>query len=103
MALGGQGLEELWGIMGDRTRIVLAGGAALLSAVCGEQAATLVTEGLLVRSQGLQLTNLHTAMAAGLAVGGLGPLVVAGALKHGLLRWVAQVALVLGLCALFLG
>jgi hypothetical protein len=51
----------------------------------------------------MQIEHLHTAMAAGLAVGGLGPLVIAGGLKHGLLKWMAQVALVLVLCALFLG
>ena len=102
-SLGGQGLEELWSITGERTRLILSGGAVVLSALCGEQAASLVTEGLLLRSPGLQIADLHTSMAAGLAVGGLGPLVVAGALKHGLLRWAAQVVLVLGFCALFLG
>jgi hypothetical protein len=80
----------------------MSAGGALLSAICGGQSAALIAEAILDRGPGLQIENLRSGLAAGLAVGGLGPLVVAGALQEGLFRWSLQVAAVLSTCAFVL-
>ena len=103
ITLAGLGLEELQEIIGDRIMWALMGAGALMSTLCGGECASLLAESILSRRPGLQSDGLYTALAAGLAVGGLGPLVVAGALKEGLLRWGVQVLAVLGACALVLG
>jgi hypothetical protein len=47
--------------------------------------------GLLDRAMSLNIDGARLALTAGLAVGGLGPLVVAGALRAGWKRWFLQV------------
>jgi len=102
MALAGLGMEELQALWGERLLMPVAGAGALLSAACGGESASLIAEAVIERSPGLQIEGLNTALVAGLAVGGLGPLVIAGALKEGLVRWAVQVGAVLGLCGLVL-
>lgn len=96
--LAGLGLLEAEGMIGERILMPMSGCAALLSALLGGEAASLLTLSILDRSPGLDVQNLRTSVAAGLAVGGLGPLVVSGALRAGFWRWLIQVAVVLGLC-----
>jgi hypothetical protein len=102
MALAGLGLVELQAMWGEQLLIPLAGAGALLSAFCGGESASLIAVAIMERSPGLQIEGMFTALVGGLAVGGLGPLVVAGALKEGLLRWAVQVLAVVGLCAVVL-
>ncbi len=55
----------------------------------------LLTSAVLDRALDLTVDGVPTALAAGLAVGGLAPLVIVGAVREGLLRWAAQVFLAL--------
>jgi hypothetical protein len=73
--------------------VPLAGAAALLGALIGAPAAVLFAAALVDRALDLRMEGAALACAIGTAVGPLGPLVVAGALRKGILRWLVQIAL----------
>ncbi len=65
-----------------------------LIAVLGEGiTGALLGSAILDRALDLTVPDVSVALAAGLATGGLAPLVIAGAVREGLLRWSAQVLL----------
>jgi hypothetical protein len=89
--LGATGLERIGEELGEWGPIGLSLAAALLAALTDGTAASICVVGLLDRAMSLNIDGARLALTAGLAVGGLGPLVVAGALRAGWKRWFLQV------------
>ncbi len=100
-ALVGIGLEEIQNAHQAWVPAMLVGGGALVSALAGGHAAAVMAQAVLDRALSLHISGAATALTVGVAVGGLGPLLAAGAVRAGFLRWLLQVALV-GAVALWL-
>lgn len=100
--LAAEGLEFLQRWLGSALNPVLALAAALSAALLDSVGAAMVAEALLERALGLQVDGARAALAAGCTVGGLGPLIMTGALRAGLLRWAVQVLVVVTWAALLL-
>ena len=66
---------------------------AILSALVGAPASVLLVAAVLDRGLDVRMEAFAVACTVGAVVGPLGPLVVAGALRKGLLRWFLQVVL----------
>jgi hypothetical protein len=88
------GLELIGEQLGDWAAPGLTLAGALLAALSDGTAASVVGLGVLDRALSLQIPGAPAALAAGLAVGGLGPLLVAGALRAGWKLWLFQVMIV---------
>jgi len=95
------GIEEVQNAFMAWGHSAMFGGGALVSALCGGHGAALMGQAVLDRALALRVPGAETALAAGVAVGGLGPLVAVGALRAGALRWLLQVVLV-GVAAMWL-
>ncbi len=73
--------------------VPLFAAVALFGALIGAPAVTLFVAALIDRALDLQLDGFATTCAVACAVGPLGTLVVAGALRKGIGRWLLQVAI----------
>ena len=89
-----EGVEWLLAGFGALGQVGVAGGAVLISAVSGEAGASLAL-GAALDSHPAGLARAEHLVGMGLAIGGLTPLVVSGALREGLRLWFLQVALFL--------
>ena len=95
------GLTELaaWGIeyvqesLGGLLLPVLTAAGALVSLLADGAAGALLGTAIVDRALDLRVAGVPAALAAGLAVGGLTPLLIVGALREGLVRWALQVLL----------
>ena len=67
--------------------------AALCTALSDGTAMAVFADGTLDRAASLRTTDLRFALAAGISVGGLGPLIAAGSVRSGLRIWLLQVLL----------
>jgi len=67
--------------------------AALCTAISDGTALALLADGTLDRAVSLDAPDLRIALAAGISVGGLGPLIAAGSIRAGLRLWILQVVL----------
>lgn len=85
------GLELSVELLGDWAAPLLVGVTALLSALTDGLAMAVFCQGIIDRSMSLDSILLVTPMTAGVAVGGLGPLIAAGAIKVGWRLWLLQV------------
>lgn len=85
------GLELSVELLGDWAAPLIVGVTAVLAALTDGLAMAVFSQGVIDRALSLDSSLLAAPMAAGIAVGGLGPLVVAGALKAGWKLWVLQV------------
>ena len=100
--LAALGLETIHETLGGLLLPAVAGIGAL-AAVLGEGAsAALLGSAIFDRALDLSVEGVPAALVAGLAVGGLSPLIVAGALREGLLRWAVQVILAIAWAGLVL-
>jgi hypothetical protein len=72
---------------------VLTAAGALVSLLADGAAGALLGTAIVDRALDLRVTGVPAALAAGLAVGGLTPLVMVGAVREGLSRWALQVLL----------
>jgi hypothetical protein len=70
---------------------LLVGASALLTALTDATAMAIVCQSIVVRAMALDASLIVTPMAMGVAVGGLGPLLVAGAVRAGWRLWLGQV------------
>lgn len=89
--MGASGLELIGEQLGEWGAPGLALAGALLSALTDGTAAAVCGLGLLDRAMSLQIEGSTLGLAAGLAVGGFGPLIAAGAWRAGWKRWTLQV------------
>ncbi len=87
------GIEQAGGFLGDLATPAVAAAAALISTLLGGSGSAVLLAATLDRALSLRGDELPLAMMAGCAMGGLGPLVVAGALREGWRRWLGQIAL----------
>ena len=71
---------------------LLVAAAALLTALTDATAMAIVCQSIVGRAMALDPVLIVTPMTMGVAVGGLGPLLVAGALRAGWRLWLAQVS-----------
>lgn len=85
------GLEVSLELLGDWAAPALVGAMAVLAALTDGLAMAVFAQGVIDRAMSLDAHVLAAPMAVGAAVGGLGPLVAAGALKAGWRLWVLQV------------
>ena len=85
------GLELSVELLGEWAPPILVGATALLAALTDGLAMAVFSQGIIDRAMSLDAGLLVAPMAAGVAVGGLGPLVAAGALKAGWRLWLLQV------------
>ncbi|MGB0639573.1 MAG: hypothetical protein ACPGTU_09580, partial [Myxococcota bacterium] len=90
VAVGLEWAQELGGAWGAPA-LTLA--AALLTALTDATAMSIVGQGVMDRALSLDAVGAAPAMAAGIAVGGLAPLIAARALRAGWRLWLGQVAL----------
>jgi hypothetical protein len=90
VAVGIEWAQELGGAWGAP---VLTLATALLTALTDGTAMSVVGQGVLDRALSLDAPGAVPAMAAGIAVGGLAPLIAARALRAGWKLWLGQVAL----------
>jgi hypothetical protein len=90
MAIGIEWAQELGGAWGAP---VLTLAAALLTALTDATAMSVIGQGVIDRALSLDAMGAVPAMVAGIAVGGLGPLIAARALRAGWKLWLGQVAL----------
>ena len=90
-------LESGQELLGPWLKPLVAGTAALVAALLDSQGAALFAEALVARGLSLTRPGLIETLAAGAAIGGLTPLVVAGpgTLRAGVPRWLMQVAIVM--------
>jgi hypothetical protein len=80
---------------------LITAAAAILSALTDGTAASLLCVSVMDRALSLRVEGTWAALAAGVAVGGLGPLIAAGALRQGSLRWLAQLVAAVVYVAVF--
>ena len=85
------GLETTVELLGEWAPPLLVAAAALLTALTDGLGMAVFSQGIIDRAMSLDPATLAAPLAAGVAVGGLGPLVVAGALKAGWRLWILQV------------
>jgi len=90
IATGLERIAELAGWMGPPALTAVAAVGAALS---DSTAIAVLGDGVLDRAASLQSVELRTALAAGVAVGGLAPLIAAGSVRSGLRLWLAQIVL----------
>ena len=64
---------------------------ALCTAISDSTAMAVLAEGSLDRAVSLRTSDLRYALTAGVAVGGLAPLVAAGSVRNGIRLWIVQV------------
>jgi len=95
-------LEQAQYDLNDTTLTVLAAGGALASALLDGTGGSLLAAAFADRALSMSVDGWLPALAAGTAVGGLGPLIVADALGPGLFRWMLQVAVVVAVVDLVL-
>ncbi len=93
--LAAWGLELVQEILGAWRMPGLTAIGVLIAVLSEGISGALLTSAVLDRALDLTVDGVPTALAAGLAVGGLAPLVIVGAVREGLLRWAAQVFLAL--------
>ncbi len=86
-----RGLEEVAEGLGHWLLPGLTLAGALLGALGDGTAGSLLGLSVLDRAMSLQMEGVRGALTAGLAVGGLGPLIAAGSLRAGWRRWLLQV------------
>ena len=89
--LGATGLEMSWEQVGAMGPAALCAATALLTALTDGTAMALMGLGILDRGMSLEGVAHWRALMAGVAVGGLAPLIVAGAVRAGWKLWLAQV------------
>jgi hypothetical protein len=87
------GLEWVQELAGEWGPPVLTLGAALMTALTDATAMSLVGQGIIDRALSLDSPAAVPAMAAGIAVGGLAPLIAARALRAGWRLWLGQILL----------
>jgi hypothetical protein len=80
---------------------LITAAAAILSALTDGTAAALLCVSVMDRALSLRVDETWAALAAGVAVGGFGPLIAAGALRQGWMRWLAQVVAAVVYVAVF--
>jgi hypothetical protein len=98
--LAAQGLETVVELLDWWAPPLLVASCALLTALSDATAMSVLMTGVVDRSMSLDSAAVVAPMAVGVAVGGLGPLLAAGALRAGWRLWVLQVAVaVLWACA----
>jgi len=90
------GLELIVETLGWWASPLLVGISALLSALSDGTAMAILCQGIVDRAMSLDAQHLVAPMAVGVAVGGLAPLIAAGALKAGWKLWLLQVAVAVG-------
>ncbi|MDG1481455.1 MAG: hypothetical protein P8R54_17805 [Myxococcota bacterium] len=93
--LAAWGLELVQEILGSWRMPGLTAIGVLIAVLSEGISGALLTSAVLDRALDLTVEGVPTALAAGLAVGGLAPLVIVGAVREGLLRWAVQVFLAL--------
>lgn len=93
------GLEEVQELGGRWTQAVLAGLGLVLALLLDGPAAGLFTDATLRSALELRLSDPGLALAAGLGLGGLGPLVLGRCLRAGWWRLGLQAVVVLGVLA----
>jgi hypothetical protein len=96
-----RGLELIGEDLGAWLLPGMAVSAALLSALTDGVAGSLFGLAVLDRAMSLRIDGVGTALATGCAVGGIGPLVAAGALRAGWRRWLLTVAIAVVYVAVF--
>jgi hypothetical protein len=89
--LAATGLEHIGEQLGSWGAPALALGGAALAALSDGTTAAVWSLGVLDGAMSLQIPGAVLGMAAGLAVGGFGPLIAAGAWRAGWKRWSLQV------------
>ncbi len=87
------GLEELQSLLGAALLPVLTGAGALVAALTDDGGAALLAVAHRDRALSVTVPDVQVALVAGIAVGGLGPLIAADAVRAGLLRWLVQVGI----------
>jgi hypothetical protein len=90
VATGLERVAELASWMGPPALTAIA---ALSTAITDSTAIAVLGDGILDRAVSLRSEDLRVALAAGVAVGGLAPLMAAGSIRPGLRLWLAQVLL----------
>ena len=85
------GLELVGEQMGSLGAPALTLAGAVLAALTDGTAAAVCGLGVLDRAMSIQVDGATLGLTCGLAVGGLGPLIAAGALRAGWKRWLLQV------------
>ena len=90
IATGFEKVAELADWMGPPVLTLIA---ALCTALSDGTAMAVLSDGTLDRAASLRTSDLRFALAAGIAVGGLGPLIAAGSVRHGVRLWFGQVLL----------
>ena len=90
IATGLEKVAELADWMGPPVLTLLA---ALCTALSDSTAMALLAEGTLDRAASLRTLDVRYALTAGVAVGGLAPLIAAGSVRNGLRLWLVQVLL----------
>ena len=90
IATGFEKFAELAAWMGPPALALVA---ALCTALSDGTAMAVFADGTLDRAVSLRTTDLRFALAAGISVGGLGPLIAAGSVRSGLRIWLLQVLL----------
>lgn len=92
--LAAEGIEFLQRWMGESLKPALALVAALLAMLLDSTGAALMADAVLDRAMSLSTSGVPAAIAAGAAIGGIGPLVIVGAVRAGLWRLLVQVGIV---------
>ena len=64
----------------------------LFAALGGEEGAVIMASSVIGESQGAGVAYVNMALASGMAVGGIGPLIAVGGLRAGWKLWLVQVA-----------
>ena len=93
-AVIGLGIEEVQNAFMAWGPAAMFGAGALVSALAGGHGAALLAQAVLDRTLALNVPDAAAALAMGVSVGGLGPLLAVGALRAGWTRWLLQVVLV---------
>lgn len=83
--------------------ITFAGGGVISAAMLGEAGAVPIALSVVDSTAGVSDPSVRLALAGGIGVGGLGPLIASGGFKHGWKPWLMQVGLVLAWAGLLLG
>lgn len=89
--LAAQGLEVSFELLGWLAPPLMVAASALLTAFTDSTAMALIAQAITDRSMALPAESIVTPLATGVAVGGLAPLIAAGAFRAGLKLWGLQV------------
>lgn len=88
-----EGLEFAQRLTGAALKPLVAAVSALAAAALDSTGAALLADATLDRARSLTTSGVAASMAAGIAVGSVGPLLVAGALREGWKLWLAQIGI----------